>query len=106
MDEWGYSERMDSKGDRKRCRIYQEMFCFFNGMGMCFLPCSRWISHHGWCYEKYFLNDIPDHNLQDSVEDTFEDAMIPFIFQHDIAPVHIARNFQIWLDEHDVQVIQ
>lgn len=50
--------------------------------------------------------DILDHNLLDSVENMFGDAMIPFIFQHDNAPVHTARNVQTWLDEHDVQVIQ
>jgi len=32
--------------------------------------------------------------------------MLPFIFQHNNAPVHTARNVYTWLDEHDVQVIQ
>ena len=49
---------------------------------------------------------IPNHNLLDSVENMFGDAMIPFMFQHDSAPVHTARNVQTWLVEHDVQVIQ
>jgi hypothetical protein len=28
-------------------------FCFFKGMGMCFLPWSWWISNCGWYYGKY-----------------------------------------------------
>ena len=47
--------------------------------------------------------DILDHNLLDSVENMFGDAMIPFIFQHDNASVH---TMQTWIDEHGVQVIQ
>jgi len=39
-------------------------------------------------------------------ENTFGDVMFPFTFQHNNAPVNIARNIHTWLDEHDVQMIQ
>ena len=111
MDEWGYSGGMgqqwwtnegiagewDNNGDRKHCRIYQEMFYFFNAIGMCFLLWSWWISHGGWYYEKYFkmtfwitIFRIPD-------------TMIPFIFHHNNAPVHTTRNVQTWLDDQVIQ---
>ena len=60
-------------------------------------------SEDSWSRNDYI--DILDHNLLDSVENMFGDAMIPFIL-HDNALVHTSRNVQIWLDEHDVQVIQ
>ena len=43
--------------------------------------------------------DILDHNLLDSVQNMFGEAMIPFIFQYDNEPMHTARNVQTWLDE-------
>jgi len=50
-------------------------------------------------------NDIMDHDLPDSVDTMFGEAMIPFIFQHDTAPVHISFTVQTLLDEYCVQVI-
>ena len=50
--------------------------------------------------------EILDQILLDSIGNMLGDAMIPFIFQYDNAPVHTAPNVQTWLDEHDVQVIQ
>ena len=37
---------------------------------------------------------ILDDNLQDSIENRFQDAKIQFIFQRNNAPVHAARNAQ------------
>ena len=50
--------------------------------------------------------DILDHKLPDSVENTFGDVTISFIFQHGNASVHRLRNVHICLHERDVQVIQ
>ena len=88
--------------------ICQEMFYLCNGMRMCFLPWSWcwWINNRGWYYESTDYIDILDHNLLEFVGTMFVDATIPFIFQHDNAPVHISPSVHRRLDEHDVKVIQ
>ena len=46
--------------------------------------------------------DILDNSVLDSVENSWEDADVPFIFQVDISPVHTALKVQTWLDKRDV----
>lgn len=52
-----------------------------------------------------YIGILQEH-LWQSVENMLGDRNMPFIFQHDNAPVHTARNVQAWLDEEDVQVMQ
>ena len=49
---------------------------------------------------------ILDENLLLSVENTLGHQNMPFLFQHDNAPVHTARNVEAWFDQHEIQVIQ
>ena len=57
------------------------MLCFFNGTG----------NVYGTMKSNDYI-DIINHNLQDSAENVFRDAMIPFLFQHDGASVHTGPN--------------
>ena len=50
--------------------------------------------------------NVLDENLLQSMENTFGDRHTPFIFQHDNAPVHKARNGERWLDQQEIQTIQ
>ena len=50
--------------------------------------------------------NVLDENLLQSIENTFGDRHTPFIFQHDNAPVHKARNVERWLDQQEIQTIQ
>ena len=50
--------------------------------------------------------NVLDEILLQSIENTFGDRHTPFIFQHDNAPVHKARNVERWLDQQEIQTIQ
>ncbi len=49
---------------------------------------------------------ILDDNLLQSVENTFGHRQTPFVFQQDNAPVHKARNVEVWLEQQGIQTIQ
>ena len=55
--------------------------------------------------KQVYIN-VLDENLLQSMENTFGDRHTPFIFQHDNAPVHKARNVERWLDQQEIQTIQ
>ena len=78
----------------------------------CFVSVMVWgnVSYHG-VGESFIVDgtmkssdyfDILNRILLDSVENMFEDSMIPFIFQQDNTLVHTASIILTWFDEHDV----